>query len=215
MDDPDEVEGRGLHVLLARVFDGPGTRHGEQHEAASTTRAVLLFSILETLAYVTYYVVRDAAGLRSAILTDCAFALTYIVCLVLLRRGRALLAAVVGLGATIPQILVCTSLLGSQVGVHVFMIAMGPAVFMVFTDAQSTFRWLFAASAAFVFVYCQFALEPTSAKLSLSPETARFIFSVNAGAAGLRQSSTAAAECRPPTRSERRTGRSSSQTPIR
>jgi diguanylate cyclase (GGDEF)-like protein len=194
MDDPDEVEGRGLHVLLARLFDGPGNRQGEEHEAASTTRAVLLFSLAATLAYIAFYVIRDAAGLRSATLTDGAFALTYIVCLVLLRRGRALGAAILGLGATIPQILVCTSLLGSQVGMHVFMIAMGPAVFMVFTDAQSAFRWLFALSAAFVFVYCQFALEPTSAALSVSPETARLIFSVNAGAAGLLVALLAAVE---------------------
>ena len=194
MDDPEEVEGRGLHVVLARVFDGPGIRRSEEHEAASTTRAVLLFSLVATLAYIAFYAIRDAAELRSAILTDCAFAVTYIVGLVLLRGGRTLGAATLCLAATIPQILVCTSLLGSQAGMHVFMIAMGPAVFMVFTDAQSRFRWLFALSAAGVFIYCQFALEPTSATLSIAPETARLIFSVNAGAAGLLVALLAAVE---------------------
>jgi diguanylate cyclase (GGDEF)-like protein len=185
MDDPVEDEGRSLHVVLARVFDGPGIRQGEEHEAASTTRAVLLFALVATLAYIAFYFVRDADGLRSAILTDCAFALTYVVGLVLVRRGRTLGAASLCLGAMIPQILLCTSLLGSQVGLHVFLIAMGPAVFMVFTDAQSIFRWLFTVSAAVVFVYCQFALASTSAALSLSPDAARFLFSLNAGAVGL------------------------------
>ena len=194
MDDPDAVEGRGLHVALARVFDGPGMRRGEEEEAASTTRAVLLFSLVATVAYIAFYAIRDATGLRSAILTDCTFAVTYGVGLLLLRKGRVLAAAVLSLGATIPQILVCTALLGSQAGMHVFLVAMGPAVFMVFTDAQSVFRWLFAVSAGIVFVYCQFALEPTSAALSLTPDTARLVFSLNAGAAGLLVALLAAVE---------------------
>jgi diguanylate cyclase (GGDEF)-like protein len=194
MDDGSRDDGRSLHVLVARVFDGPGLGQGEDREAASTTRAVLVFSLAATLGYLTFYLVRDAGGLRSAIVTDGCFALAYVVGLLLLRRGRALAAAVIGIGATIPQILVCTSLLGSQAGMHVFLIAIGPAVFMVFTDGQSAFRWLFSLMGASVFVYCQFSLRPTSAALSLSPGTARFIFSLNAGAAGLLVAVLAAVE---------------------
>ncbi len=194
MENRDEVDARGLHLLLARLVDGPGIQQGEEREAASTTRAVLVFCFAATLCYLVFYLIRDAAGLRSAILTGCGFALAYVVGLVLLYRGRALAAAILGLGAMIPQLLVCTSLLGSQVGLHVFLIAIGPAVFMVFTDAQRLFRWLFALSGAAIFAYCQFALEPTSEELSLSAGTARFIFSLNAGAAGLLVAVLAAVE---------------------
>jgi diguanylate cyclase (GGDEF)-like protein len=194
MDDRGRDDGPPLHVLVARAFDGRELNQGEEREAASTTRAVLVFAIAVTVGYLTFYLVRDAAGLRSAILTDGGFALVYVVGLLLLHRGRALAAAVIGVGATIPQILVCTSLLGSQAGMHVFLIAIGPAVFMVFTDGQSAFRWLFSLAGAAVFVYCQFGLEPTSAALSLSSASARFIFSLNAGAAGLLVAVLAAVE---------------------
>ncbi len=185
MSDRGRDDDRSLHVLVARVIDGPGLNLGEDREAASTTRAVLAFSLAVTLGYLTFYLVRDSAGLRSTILTDGGFALAYVVGLLLLRGGRTLVAAVIGIGATIPQILVCTSLLGSQVGLHVFLLAIGPAVFMVFTDAQAAFRWLFSLMGAAIFAYCQFGLAPTSEALSLSPAAARFLFSLNAGATGL------------------------------
>jgi diguanylate cyclase (GGDEF)-like protein len=194
MDDRGRDDGRPLHVRVARAFDGPEINQGEEREAASTARAVLVFSLAATMGYLSFYLIRDAAGLRSAILTDGGFALVYVVGLFLLHRGRVLAAAVIGSGAIIPQILACTSLLGSQVGLHVFLIAIGPAVFMIFTDAQSAFRWLFSLTGAAVFVYCQFALQPTSAALSLSPASARFIFSLNAGAAGLLVAVLAAVE---------------------
>jgi diguanylate cyclase (GGDEF)-like protein len=168
MDDGGRHDGRPLHVLVARAFDGPELGQGEDREAASTTRAVLWLSLLGSL--------------------------TYGVALVLLRRRWVLAAAVVGIGAMIPQILVSTHLLGPQAGMHVFLIAIGPAVFMVFTDARSAFRWLFSLTGAAVFVYCQFALQPTSAALSLSPDAARLIFSINAGAAGLLVAVLAAVE---------------------
>lgn len=194
MDGTSRVSGRGLHVLLARVFDGPETHRGEEHEAVSTTRALLLFALAGTIGYLAFYLSRDASGLRSAIAIDSCFAVAYVVGLLLLRRRRRLAAAVIGIGATIPQILLCTSILGSQVGLHVFLIAIGPAVFMLFTDAQSLFRWLFSLTGAVVFLYCQFGLEPTSAALSLSPASARLMFSLNAGAAGLLVAVLAAVE---------------------
>ncbi len=194
MKDRDEGEDRSLPLLLARVFDGPEAQQGEEREAASTTRAALVFCLGVTLCYVVFYVVRDAEGLRSAVFADGGFALVYIAGLVLLHRGKALAAATLGFGAIIPQLLVCTSHLGSRAGPHVFLVAVGPAVFMVFTDAQRLFRWLFALSGAVVFAYCQFGLEPVSELLPLSTGATRVIFSLNAGAAGLLVAMLAAVE---------------------
>jgi diguanylate cyclase (GGDEF)-like protein len=194
MDDRDRVSGRSLHLLLARAFDGPETHQVEERESASTTRALLLFSLMATLGYLAFYLLRDANGLRAAIITDTCFGIAYIVGLILLRRGRTLAAGVIGVGATIPQVLLCTYILGSQVGLHVLLLAIGPAVFMLFTDAQSPFRWLFSLAGAAVFVYCQFGLEPASGELSLSPGTARLLFSLNAGAAGVLVALLAAVE---------------------
>jgi diguanylate cyclase (GGDEF)-like protein len=166
----------------------------DDRETASTTRALLIVSFAGTMGYLVFSVFRDASELRLAIVVDSGFSLAYVVGLLLLRRRRTLAATVIGVGATIAQILVCTSILGSQVGLHVFLIAIGPAVFMLFTDAQSLFRWLFLLTAAGVFAYCQFGLESTSAALSLSPASARFAFSVNAVAAGLLVAALAAVE---------------------
>ena len=192
MDDRGRYNGLPLHVLVARAFDGPNLNQGEDREAASTTRAVLWLSLLGSLGYLAFYVARDAAGLHTAIATEIAFAATYVVALFLLRGGRTLAAAIVGVGATIPQIVICTSLLGPQAGMHVFLIAIGPAVFMVFTDAQPALRWVFSLGGAAAFIYCQFGLEGTSTMLS--PATARSIFSINAGASGLLVAVLAAVE---------------------
>jgi diguanylate cyclase (GGDEF)-like protein len=194
MDDGGRDDGRPLHVLVARAFDGPELGQGESREAASTTRAIIWLSLFGTLAYLAFYLLHDATGLRTAVLSNAGFAVTYCVALVLLRGGRVPAAAIVGVGATIPQVLVSTSLLGAQAGMHVFLIAIGPAVFMVFTDAQSAFRWLFSLAGAAVFVYCQFGLEPTSAVLTLSPASARLLFSLNAGATSLLVAVLAAVE---------------------
>jgi diguanylate cyclase (GGDEF)-like protein len=180
--------------LVARAFDGPGVNQGEVREAASTARAVLWLSLLGTLGYGAFYLIHDASGVHSAVVCEAAFAVTYVVALVLLRSRLVLAASVLGVGATIPQVVVSTSLLGPQAGMQVFLIAMGPAVFMVFTDAQSAFRWAFSLTGAAAFVYCQFALQPTSAELSLSPDAARLIFSINAGAAGVLVAVLAAVE---------------------
>jgi len=192
MDDGGRDYGLPLHELVARAFDGPGLSQGESREAASTTRAVLWLSLVGSLGYLAFFGMRDASGLRATIVSDAVFAVIYAVALLLLLRGRVLAAAVVGVGATIPQILVNTSLLGQQAGMHVFLIAIGPAVFMIFTDAQSVWRWLFTIGGAAAFVFCQFGLDARSAELS--PGTARGIFSVNAGAAGLLVAVLAAVE---------------------
>lgn len=194
MDDRGRDDGLPLHVLVARAFDGRELNQGEDREAASTTRAVLWLSLMGSLGYFAFSLLQDASGLHTAILTDGAFAATYVVALVLLRRGRVLAAAIVGVGATIPQVLVSASLLGPQAGIQVFLIAIGPAVFMVFTDAQSVFRWVFSLAGAATFVYCQFGLQPASASLSLSPGTARALFVLNAGATGLLVAVLAAVE---------------------
>ena len=195
MVDPDEVEGRGLHVVLARAFDGPGTRQGEEHEAASTTRAVLLFSLLATLAYIAFYVIRDASELRSAILTDCAFGVTYVVGLLLLRGGRALAA-----GDPVPR---CHD--SPNPGVHVTSRFPGGNARLPDRDGPRGVHGLHRRPelvAVAVRAERGACRSPTASSpwsrlppaLSLAPETARLVFSVNAGAAGLLVALLAAVE---------------------
>ncbi len=181
----DGHEVRAVHLMIARLFDGPELNQGEDREAASTVRALLAFLILTAVGYLAYFAILDASELRPAILVNVAFCVVYGGGLLALRWGAALLAAVIAVGGSIAQVLVCSILLGPRVGLHLFLIAAGQAVFMVFTDRQRVYRWVFAASSAAVFAYCQFALDPDEAVFPLTDSAHRVLFSVNAAGAGL------------------------------
>ncbi len=185
MADPERGEIHALHSWVTRVFDGPIPNQGEEREARSTTRAILLFSLLTASFYLVYYVVTDAVALMPAIVTNVGFIVLYSGCLVLVRFGYALAAAIVALSLAIIHILVSSWFLGSTVGLHVLLLVMGQAVFMTFTDAQHAYRWTFFLLSAVVFVYCQFALDPDYSLLELPGSAPRYLFSINAAGTGL------------------------------
>ncbi len=185
MGDSERSEVHAIHTWIARVFDGPETNQGEEREAASTARAVLVFSLATTACYVIYFLATDVTGLRPAILTNIGFALVYGLGLVLVRVGKALAAAVLTLTSAISHILITTWFLGSPVGFHVLLLVIGQVVFMVFTDAQQVYRWFFFGIAAVVFAYCQFALNPDYSLLALPSSAPRYLFSLNAAGTGL------------------------------
>jgi len=185
MADSERVETRALHTWITRVFDGPEANQGEEREALSTTRAVLGFSLFTTVFYLVYYVSTDATAFRPAIATNVGFATAYSVGFLLVHLGIRLAAAVLALSSAVTHILISTWFLGSPAGLHVLLLVMGQVVFMVFTDAQRVYRWLFFGLAAAVFAYCQFALEPAYSLLDVPDGTARYLFSYNAAGTGL------------------------------
>jgi diguanylate cyclase (GGDEF)-like protein len=151
----------------------------DNQQAAKTIQAFLVFSVITNTGYTIFYLLLDTATLSHVLGVNVTATVAFIVSILLARRERQLAASLVGLSAAAAEILLCTSFLGWSSGFHLFLLASGQLVFMVFTDRQAVFRWLYLALAAGVFLFCQLSIGRELGPSSFAEGTRTVLFSLN------------------------------------
>lgn len=154
-------------------------------QASKTLQVFLVFCILANSAYTVFYLAHDPTTLSHVLSVNATATFCFILAILLARTGRQLAAALIALSAAGIEILVCTNYLGWSVGFHLFLLAAGQLVFMVLTDRQGVFRWLFLVVAAGVFAFCQFSIEYEIGPSTFSSHTRSVMFSLNVVGTGL------------------------------
>lgn len=162
-----------------------GNLRGEIGAAASAAHAFSLFCIALTVAYMGFYWWYDSAGLQvlQAVLVGCTAAFTLAV--VVLRLGYQLAGSLLLLTTAAFEVLVSTAYVGWLSGLHLYLIAGAHLAFMVFTERQAVYRWLFVGIAAFCFLFCQLLIDPANVPYRFPMGVEEALFSVNAVTVGV------------------------------
>ncbi|MCJ7826782.1 MAG: GGDEF domain-containing protein [Demequinaceae bacterium] len=182
----DETEPSGRRGLLSRWgWAAVSVHRDDDAQAAKTIQTFLVVSILVNTVYTVFYLVSDPATLSHVLGVNATATVFFAFAILLARAGHQTAASLVGLLTAAVEILVCSDFLGWSVGFHLFLLAVGQLVFMVFTDRQGVFRWLFLAVATGVFIFCQFFTEYELGPSSFASHTRSLLFSLNAVGTGV------------------------------
>ena len=174
--------GRALGRISSRRV---GNLRGEIGAAATAAHAFALFCVALTVAYIGFYWWLDPMGLQTlhTVLIGCT--VMYALAIVVLRLGYQLAGSLILLTTAAFEVLVSTASVGWMVGIHLFLIAGAHLAFMVFTERQTVYRWLFVGIAAFCFVFCQVLIDPANVPYRFSPGLEETLFSINAVLVGV------------------------------
>ncbi|WP_062317499.1 GGDEF domain-containing protein [Demequina maris] len=147
-----------LPALLSRFFDRrAGGLSGAEGSAAGTVHTFALLSIVSTLAFTVRYVgVPEVAAGPLPWLNGVSVALFALV-LVAVSRGHQLLGAAVYLTVATAGTLYMAVMFGWGSGHHLYLITAAQLVFLMFTDRQRAWRWLFVLVSAGAFLLAQLA----------------------------------------------------------
>jgi len=164
-----------MRMAEARI----GSRQTESEQARWSAHDFALFSAVLTTGYLAFYLAHDDVWFGSLVFVAAACAAAQLGAVVLARAGQQLTAALLSIVTAIFEILASVAVLGWESGLHLYLIAAGVLVFVVFTARQAAWRWFFISVAAIAFILCQTVLEPSRAEL-LSPDIVGNFFSFNA-----------------------------------
>ncbi|NYI40691.1 GGDEF domain-containing protein [Demequina lutea] len=165
---------------FARLIDlRTGASHSEATQARWTAHDFALFAALLTVGYLAYYLHWADAGLGRLFVVNVTAACLHFAAVVLARRGRQLAAALVAVTTANIQIMAAVQVLGWESGLHLYLIAGGVLVFVIFTERQAPWRWFFILGAAVTFIVCQTVLSPGPER-SVPVEKLTIVFSINA-----------------------------------
>jgi len=156
-----------------------GASRSESTQAAWSTHDFALFSAVLSASYLVYYLEWADTWLYSLIIVSGAALVGHMGAVVLARRGKQLPAALVALVTAIVQITTAVRILGWESGLHLYLIAGGVLVFLIFTDRQAPWRWFFILTAAVTFIFCQTILSP-SPERPIPVGSLSIMFSINA-----------------------------------
>lgn len=170
---------------MARLFSrNVGGLRGSERRAASTTQSLLIFSLVLTLSYSVFLMTYDLQGLADLTTVNMVAATVYGIGIIVVRVGKQTLAAMLAFVAVNAHVLLTVESLGWQSGVHLFLIASGQLVFMVFTERQRWLRAWFVLLAALTFLYCQWWAELNGSPFDITydfPDSVlSLLFSINA-----------------------------------
>lgn len=165
---------------VARIVDvRTGASRSEATQATWSAHDFALFSAVLTTGYLTYYIGWADTWIAALIVVSVVALGCHILAICLARGGFQLMAALVAITASDIQILSAVHLLGWESGLHLYLIAGGVLVFLVFTDRQAPWRWFFIAVAAVTFIVCQTVLSPGPER-PIPIESLTIMFSINA-----------------------------------
>ncbi|WP_062303441.1 GGDEF domain-containing protein [Demequina subtropica] len=155
-----EAQGSRLPAALSTFFERrAGGLSGAEGAAAGTVRTFALVSIVSTALFTVRYVMDDAVASGPLPWLNGVEIAAFVAVLVLVARGRQLLAAIVYLSAATAGMLYMAVLMGWASGHHFYLITASQLVFLMFTERQRSWRWTFAVLSAGAFVYAQLATE--------------------------------------------------------
>lgn len=165
---------------LARVADArTGPRQSEATQARWAAHDFAVFSTALTVGYLVFVLTYDWPRLGSLVPVTVVGVAAHASAVVLARRGRQLATALICLVTEICQVVAGVLVLGWESGLHLYLIASGVLVFVVFTDRQAAWRWVFVVLATAAFVVSQTVLDPSADALVPTPVLAT-LFSFNA-----------------------------------
>lgn len=171
----------GVSALFERLFNrNVGGLSGVIGRAAATTHSFLIFLLTLTLAYVVFHMTYDAQGLSWLISVNLVAAAGYSAGIIVVRLGRQTAASVIALSVALVHVALATQVLGWQSGLHLYLVAGGQLVLMLFTERQRVLRWVFVLLAAGTFVYSQTMFPSSSAPYEMDSDVLALLFSVNA-----------------------------------
>jgi diguanylate cyclase (GGDEF)-like protein len=172
---------RSVAAVFERLFNRRvGGLSGVIGRAAATTHSFLIFLLTLTLAYVVFHTSYDVEGLSWLIAINLGAAAGYSVGIVVVRLGHQTAASVLALSVALVHIFLATSVLGWQSGLHLYLVAGGQLVLMLFTERQRALRWIFVCLAAATFVYSQTMFPASEASYDMNSDVLALLFSVNA-----------------------------------
>jgi diguanylate cyclase (GGDEF)-like protein len=164
-----------LRAADARI----GSRQTELEQARWSTHDFAVFSAVLTTVYLVFYLTHDDVWFGSPVFVATACIAAQVGAVILARRGQQLAAALLSIVTAMIEILASVAVLGWESGVHLYLIAAGVLVFVVFTARQSAWRWFFIVVAATAFILGQTVVEPSRPDL-LPPDIVADFFSFNA-----------------------------------
>ena len=175
--EPQRSGGQGLIARWSRATTI--VQQDEKAQAISSMRAFLVFCILANLTYVVFYLLSDPGTLGHVLGVNTTATIACFFALLIGRAGHQLASSVFGLTVTFAETLLCSLFLGWSAGFHLYLLLVGQLVFMVFTESQRTYRWLFLVLAASIFVYCQLFIENERGSHFFSSNARLAMFSMN------------------------------------
>ncbi|WP_062463193.1 GGDEF domain-containing protein [Demequina soli] len=143
-------------ALLSGFFErSAGGLTGPEGAAAGTVRTFALVSIGTTLGFTARYL--GYPGILEGPMPwfSAGTLLAFIAVLVLVRAGRQLAGAAVYLAAATIGMIDMAFVLGWGSGHHLYLITSAQLVFLMFTDRQRAWRWLFVVLSAVAFLVAQ------------------------------------------------------------
>jgi len=168
----------GAAGAFARLIERRvGSLSGESARAASVTQAFLVFAFTLAIVYAVFFVVYEVSAI---VVSSVVTAAVFIAGLVLVNRGHQLAASIIALTAGTAQVTVVTAYLGWIAGWHLYLIAVGQLVYMIFTSRQRVLRWVYVAIAIGAFCYCQLVVSETGTGVDIPPVRSGVLFSANA-----------------------------------
>ncbi|WP_062384031.1 GGDEF domain-containing protein [Demequina iriomotensis] len=159
---PGDPEARSSRVpaLLSTFFErSAGGLSGAEGSAAGTVRTFALVSIASTTLFTARYLADPAVAAGPLPWLNAISIAVFVAVLVLVARGRQLLAAIVYLATATAGMLYMAVLMGWASGHHFYLITAAQLVFLMFTERQRLWRWTFALLSAGAFVYAQLGTE--------------------------------------------------------
>lgn len=131
-------------VSLMRAADARiGSRQTESAQARWSAHDFAVFSAVLTTGYLVFYLTHDDAWFGSLVFVAAACAVAQLGAVVLAHKGQQLTAALLSIITAIIEILASVAVLGWESGLHLYLIAAGVLVFVVFTARQAAWRWFF------------------------------------------------------------------------
>lgn len=152
------VRGSRLPAAISAFLErSAGGLTGAEGAAAGTVQTFALVSIGTTLAFTLWYGLNPSVPPGPLVWLSSLTGSLMVVTVVLVRRGRQLAGAVVYLSAAMAGMLHMAFLVGWSSGHHLYLITAAQLVFLMFTDRQRAWRWLFVGISASAFMLAQFA----------------------------------------------------------
>ncbi len=170
-----EILGKIAHFIDVRT----GASHSEATHARWSAHDFALFAALLTVGYLVYYLEWADTWLGRLLVVNALAAGVHILAVVLARRGRQLGAALAAATTATIQIMTAVQTLVWESGVHLYLIAGGVLVFVIFTERQAPWRWFFIVVAAVTFIVCQTVLSPGPER-PIPVGSLTIMFSINA-----------------------------------
>jgi diguanylate cyclase (GGDEF)-like protein len=179
--EPGETPRPGFGAALARYLDRhPGGQTGDVGRAARAAQVFLAFSLVLTSAFAVFFAAYDAAGLRPVVVSSVVAVALMASGLAFVARGRQLTASIIAVLVGTAQAAFVTTWVGWIAGFHLYLVAGGQLVFMLFTDRQRLLRLGYVVLAIGTFFYCQLAVPERGLGTELPQAVDGVLFSINA-----------------------------------